>query len=244
MKKKIIFYGDSNTYGYDPANYLTGRYEKEHIWTYMLKDKLGAGWMVMNEGMNGRQLPKRKEELEYVKILLNRLDRRDYFVIMLGTNDILLTLNPDARRAEERMEYFMSWISSRPDHPELILIAPPYIACDEDDISDTGSGQHFFKTHPALYSDMPVGEETSNTTEKLSPGTMGGEASERSLYIRYHDESIHMNEAFRRIAEKYQVRFADAAEWGVELSYDKVHFSEKGHRIFAEQMYMNLMQDK
>ena len=35
------------------------------------------------------------------------------------------------------------------------------------------------------------------------------------------------------LAEELGVEFADAADWGVELSYDGVHFTENGHAAFA-----------
>jgi hypothetical protein len=28
--------------------------------------------------------------------------------------------------------------------------------------------------------------------------------------------------------------FADSSLWGIELAYDQVHFSEEGHRVFAD----------
>ena len=42
-----------------------------------------------------------------------------------------------------------------------------------------------------------------------------------------------MNESFRDLALEKGVSFADAAEWQVELAFDKVHFSEAGHEVFG-----------
>ena len=50
---------------------------------------------------------------------------------------------------------------------------------------------------------------------------------------RYYAESIRMNEAFRTIAGVFGVSFVDAALWQVELAFDKVHLSEKGHETFG-----------
>jgi lysophospholipase L1-like esterase len=45
-----------------------------------------------------------------------------------------------------------------------------------------------------------------------------------------------MNTAFERMAGDKKVWFSDASQWNVELSFDQVHFSERGHKIFAERM--------
>ena len=38
------------------------------------------------------------------------------------------------------------------------------------------------------------------------------------------------------LAEETGAFFADAADWGIDLAYDGIHFSEAGHRQFARQM--------
>ena len=42
--------------------------------------------------------------------------------------------------------------------------------------------------------------------------------------------------ALKRCAEEYGADFADAGEWDIALAYDGIHFSEAGHRSFAEHM--------
>ena len=39
--KKAFFYGDSNTFGYDPADYYGGRYPRPQRWSYLLEKALG-----------------------------------------------------------------------------------------------------------------------------------------------------------------------------------------------------------
>ena len=38
----------------------------------------------------------------------------------------------------------------------------------------------------------------------------------------------------RKLSEKSGTDFVDAGEWKIPLAYDGVHFTEEGHRIFAE----------
>ena len=51
--KKIVCYGDSNTFGYDPKSFSL-RYPEDIRWTGLLRD---AGYDVINMGMNGREIP-------------------------------------------------------------------------------------------------------------------------------------------------------------------------------------------
>lgn len=48
------------------------------------------------------------------------------------------------------------------------------------------------------------------------------------------EESKGMTEKYRELAERAGVVFADAGEWGVELTFDGVHFTAAGHAAFAE----------
>ena len=97
-KKTVIFFGDSNTYGYDPRDVFGGRYPKNRIWTSLAAAALEARWNVVNEGMNGREIPSGQWELRHVDALLRNLREEDIFAVMLGTNDIFLTSDPDADR--------------------------------------------------------------------------------------------------------------------------------------------------
>ena len=54
MNKQILFYGDSNTYGYDPRGFFGGRYAPENRWTDILAKELRNMWDVYAEGRNGR----------------------------------------------------------------------------------------------------------------------------------------------------------------------------------------------
>jgi len=57
---RILCFGDSNTYSYDPRSYLGGRYPASVRWTALLQ---AAGWTVVNEGENGRCIPQMEIEV-------------------------------------------------------------------------------------------------------------------------------------------------------------------------------------
>lgn len=42
--------------------------------------------------------------------------------------------------------------------------------------------------------------------------------------------------AYRKLAQSSGIRFLDAGRWGIPLAFDGVHFTEEGHRIFAEKL--------
>ena len=189
--RKLLCYGDSNTYGYDPADYLGGRYPVPDIWTSLVSEALGPEWEVVNQGMNGRQIPYGPVGFAYLETLLARLRPDDLLLIMLGTNDILLTDRPDAGAAILKMDGLLDWLSSRHPAENTILIAPPQV---------------------------------------------GRENGPNALYLRFREAIRAMNDGFKALAGEYGVRFADASLWDIDLASDLDHFSERGHRQFAEKL--------
>lgn len=105
---KVVCYGDSNTYGYDPRGYFGGRYD--HPWPNIMAEK--TGWNVVNEGMNGREIS--------IASFSFPTDT-DLLIIMLGTNDLLQFWSPEA--VSEKMERFLESLSR--DRKKILLIAPP-----------------------------------------------------------------------------------------------------------------------
>ena len=106
---KIICYGDSNTYGYDPRSFIGDRYPAESRWVDILARMLGC--TAVNAGMNGREIPQRPV----------RFDATDLLLIMLGTNDLLQGNSPEQVR--ERMQKFLDSIEF--EKSKILLITPP-----------------------------------------------------------------------------------------------------------------------
>lgn len=119
---KILCYGDSNTYGYDPRSYLTARYPADIRWTGLLpKD-----WTVLNWGMNGREIPSASlwDDLD---MQLAQESPIDLMTIMLGTNDLLQHHRWTPADISCRMENFLLHLLQLPalSKTQLLLIAPP-----------------------------------------------------------------------------------------------------------------------
>lgn len=103
---KIICFGDSNTFGYAPCERRGEPYDCP--WPAVLAQK--TGWLVENQGVNGREVPQEPVEIPA---------DTDLFAVMLGTNDLLQLDTPEA--AAERMQVFLSG----GDRKKLLVIAPP-----------------------------------------------------------------------------------------------------------------------
>ncbi len=56
----------------------------------------------------------------------------------------------------------------------------------------------------------------------------------------YADAFGELAELYRDLAAELHLAFADTTDWGIELSGDGVHFSERGHRSFALKMAQTL----
>lgn len=112
---RILCFGDSNTYGYDPRAYFGGRYDTEDRWTDRLARQ--TGWEVINAGANGREIPRNP----YVLRLLTEHAPVDIFLVMLGTNDLLQ--GASAKEAAARMEAFLNPLL--PHCKQVLLAAPP-----------------------------------------------------------------------------------------------------------------------
>ncbi len=105
---KVVCFGDSNTYGYDPRSYLGGRYE--HPWPELLSEK--TCWEVINQGENGREIPKAPMHFP---------EDTDLLIILLGTNDLLQFWTPED--AAGKMERFLKALSLEKEN--ILLLAPP-----------------------------------------------------------------------------------------------------------------------
>lgn len=116
---KILCFGDSNTYGYDPRSYFGGRYAAEARWVDLLAAE--SGWEVMNAGENGRNIPRHPYELLRVSQLLEQHRSVDRLLVMLGSNDLLQGVEATAVAA--RMKAFLETVPM--DRQQLVLIAPP-----------------------------------------------------------------------------------------------------------------------
>ena len=114
---RILGFGDSNTYGYDPRGFIGDRYGAEDRWADLLAKQ--TGHEVINAGANGREIPRNLYALRW----LTEYAPVDIFLVMLGTNDLLQ--GAAAKEAAARMEAFLTPLL--PHCRQTLLVAPPPI---------------------------------------------------------------------------------------------------------------------
>ena len=112
---RILCFGDSNTYGYDPRGFFGDRYDAEDRWVDLLAKQ--TGHEIINAGANGREIPRNP----YALRLLTERTPIDIFLVMLGTNDLLQ--GASAKDATTRMEVFLNPLLPHCNH--ILLVAPP-----------------------------------------------------------------------------------------------------------------------
>lgn len=90
--KTVLCFGDSNTWGYDPAT--ADRFPKDKRWTGILGKELGDEYEVIEEGLNGRTtvwddpIEGDKNGKKQLPACLESHKPLDLVIIMLGTNDL------------------------------------------------------------------------------------------------------------------------------------------------------------
>ena len=112
---RILCFGDSNTYGYDPRGLFGDRYGAGDRWVDLLAKQ--TGHECINAGANGREIPRNP----YALRLLAEHTPVDIFLVMLGTNDLLQ--GASAKEAADRMEAFLNPLL--PQCKQILLVAAP-----------------------------------------------------------------------------------------------------------------------
>lgn len=123
--KKLILFGDSNTYGYDPRDFFGGRYPENVRWATMVRHALKNEYDVIEEGQNGRALPSTTSS--FFRNMIEDLNTDDVLAMMLGTNDILLVNYPNAEAPVRQLDSILAYVKEH-CKGKFILIAPPYIS--------------------------------------------------------------------------------------------------------------------
>lgn len=130
--KKILCFGDSNTYGYRYTD--RGRFDENTRWTALLAKKLFPyGFEVIESGLNGCTTvfdDKEEDGKNGSKILptvLKENDPLDYAIIMLGTNDCKTQFHASADMIADGVEIIISQIKCFDSNIKILLACPAYI---------------------------------------------------------------------------------------------------------------------
>ena len=126
--KKILCYGDSNTFGYNTKD--NSRFNENIRWTSLLQKILGDEYEVINEGMCDRtgfvNNPKGfifSAQKHFPK-LISKSEKFDLLILWVGTNDLQFQYDIGMGAVEKGLE---NLINLAKEKAEKIIIIPPVI---------------------------------------------------------------------------------------------------------------------
>ncbi len=207
MKKRIVCFGDSNTWGYIPVT--SQRYDENTRWPALLQSKLGyEDYTVVEEGLTGRTtvfddpFDPELNGLKTMPAILRTAAPIDLLVFMLGTNDFQSHIpagNPvsTARAIQYMLEIARTLPLDREGEKMKILLISP-IEITEDRLT--------FKDN-----DVTDAQSIANSRE--------------------------LGKHMAIVAQQLGVEFLDAAQYIKPGKVDGVHLDEAGHAKMAELVY-------
>lgn len=136
-ERTILCFGDSNTHGSDPAG--GPRMDRHTRWPGVLRDELGEGYWIIEEGCGGRTtvwndpIEGDKNGRAYLPACLHSHAPLDLLVIMLGTNDLKKRFSVPAQDVAAGAGVLVdiamkSTYGPEGKAPRVLLIAPPPLA--------------------------------------------------------------------------------------------------------------------
>lgn len=132
-KKRIVCFGDSNTWGFIPGS--GQRYDENTRWTGRLQTLLGYGYAVVEAGLNGRTtifdnpFAPHTNGSAHMKPMLLSAAPIDLLIFMLGTNDFQVQIGSDPLTTANACAFLLEEARKmgleRPGgEMKLLLIAP------------------------------------------------------------------------------------------------------------------------
>ncbi len=192
--RRILCYGDSNTYGWDPVT-------KERLsggvrWAGQLRRLLGVGYEVAEEGLGGRTAANHdpiqpgRNGLETIRFCLETHTPLELVIVMLGTNDLKkayhMAPSEIARGIEEIVKVIQSpLVWNGKGGTEILLVSPIWI---RENIAKTEFGDMFGGKKAHIRS-QKLAKEYQKVAENYRCHFLdGAKAAEASM-----EDGIHMD---------------------------------------------------
>ncbi|RBP65335.1 lysophospholipase L1-like esterase [Alkalibaculum bacchi] len=205
IKKRILCYGDSNTFGFVP---LTGRrYTKKERWTGVLQQLLGSDYKIIEEGLCGRTtvfddpFDSNRNGRKMIIPCIETHQPLDLIIIMLGSNDLKKEFNAEpsdiARGVRELAKMAIEWLRENSNAnacTKILLVSPIHIG-------------------------------------KAIETSLFGEEFE---YVESYEKCLQLASQFQMIAEELGVEFMDAALAAKPSEEDGLHLTKEEHRNLAD----------
>lgn len=126
--KKIVCYGDSNTYGFNPKICL--RFNEKTRWTGILKKLLANYYELVEEGLNNRKgFADNPDGLKYnglkhLPSVLEKYDDVEILVLAVGVNDLQVFYDVTQEETERALQAMISMAQAKNIN---VILVPPVI---------------------------------------------------------------------------------------------------------------------
>lgn len=205
MKKNIMVFGDSNTWGWNPCNDLVQppvRWNDDVRWTGVLQNLLGDAYQVLNEGLNGRTTVWNDPIEEYrcgkdqIIPALDICAPLDLAIIMIGTNDLKIRYSVSAQDIANGAALILDKTLNqtgafRNNTPRVLFICPP-----------------------------PLGPVENGVFANMFEGN--------------YAKSTQLSKHYRTVAESRNVTFLDAGTVVKSSQEDGLHLQADQHKLLGE----------
>ena len=206
-KKRIVCFGDSNTWGYDPVTGL--RYDTDTRWPMRMQQLLGADYQVIEEGQNGRTIACEdpwewgtKKGIDYILPMVESQSPFDVLIIMLGSNDLKKKFHLPAGDIAGSLQNMLMRVRGylryqcHNEAAKILIVSPVHM------------GDHIEKSP---FAEFFEGKASVENSKRLA----------------------HW---YRLVAEQFDCEFLDASEVAEPGDFDSLHMAPEGHRALAEAM--------
>lgn len=210
MKKNIMVFRDSNTWGWNPCNDLVAplqRWDDDVRWTGVLQNLLGDEYKVMNEGLNGRTTVWNDPIEEYrcgkdqIIPALDICAPLDLVIIMIGTNDLKVRYSVSAQDIANGAALILDKTLNqtgafRNNTPKVLFICPPPLGPIENGVfADMFEGNYEKSTKlSAFYRDAAKARNVAF----LDAGTIVTSSQEDGLHLQADQHKL-LGEAVAKI---------------------------------------------
>lgn len=202
MKKRIMIFGDSNTWGWNPCNDLVSplkRWDDGTRWPGVMQKELGEGYLVIPEGLNGRTSVWNDPIEEYrcgKDQIIPCLDSHaplDLVIIMVGTNDLKRRYTVSAQDIANGVGIIVDKTLHQTgafgeSGPKVLLICPPPLGPIEN-----GVFGEMFEGSVEKSKKMPVffeGVAKTYGTAYFDAGTIVKSSDEDGLHLQADQHEI------------------------------------------------------
>ena len=172
--KNILCFGDSNTWGYDPATQT--RFSKDIRWTGVLQQLLGSNYNVIEEGLNGRTTNVNEKQdhglgyfrpfrsaMDLLSVLIETNSPLDLIIVMLGTNDLKTNFNQSSDMIANNMRLVCESIIDNDyfQSKSIVLVSPTHINEESPNLLDSFVGttkvsQSFSNSYKNISDDLDL----------------------------------------------------------------------------------------